>query len=197
MRQSFAKYHFNGQKPNEKILLVLRRHWFDIFSQFIFIFILLGLLFGSFGLYFISYPISENSSFKILLAFGQNLFFIFLWMISFIIWIDYYFDIWIVTDRRIVNVEQHGLFNRETSELELEKIQDIATDVRGIIPTFLNYGDIQVQTAGEQEKFLFHNIPDPYSVKNLIMNLQKNFEKREDTEFSEMLSQKIHHEDIS
>lgn len=64
-----------------------------------------------------------------------------------------------------------------------------------MISTFLNYGDLQVQTAAEQEKFLFHNIPDPYSVKDLIMNLQKKQERKEEHIFSEMIAKKVHHED--
>ena len=99
-----------------------------------------------------------------------------------------------MTDKRIVNIEQKGLFARETSELQLEKIQDVATDVKGVIPTFLNYGTIEVQTAGEQEKFIFKDIPDPYAVKDLIMQLQKKFEQQENVEFSRMLSEKIHHD---
>lgn len=118
-----------------------------------------------------------------------------IWIISFLIWIDYYLDVWIITDKRIVNIEQKGLFSRFISELELEKIQDISTDVRGVIPTFLNYGDLQVQTAAEKEKFLFHNIPDPYSVKDMIMKLQKKQEFKEEHQFSELLAKKIHHED--
>ena len=192
---SFVKYHFSKENPNEKVLLVLHRHWFDISSQFGLILLLLFLFFGSFGFYLSSYNLSTSHDLKQLIAFGQNSFFLFIWLTSFIIWVDYYLDIWIVTNRRIINVEQNGLFNRKTSELELEKIQDVATDVKGIIPTFFNYGDIQVQTAGEQEKFLFHNIANPYRVKDLIMNLHKKFEHKEDVEFTDMLNKKIHHTD--
>jgi hypothetical protein len=99
-----------------------------------------------------------------------------------------------VTDRRIVNIEQKGFFSRVVSELELENIQDITTDVRGIIPTFLNYGNLHVQTAAEQERFIFRNIPDPYDVKDIIMNLQKKSEDREEHQFGEMLRKKIHKE---
>jgi len=52
-----------------------------------------------------------------------------------------------------------------------------------------------VQTAATEERFIFHNIPDPYAVKDLIMELQKKFEKQEDVQFSEMISKKIHHDD--
>jgi uncharacterized membrane protein YdbT with pleckstrin-like domain len=194
MKNQFTKYHFDGQKPDEKILLVLHRHWFDILSQFTIIFLMLVFFFGSYFLPFLFYDTLSGPLFDHLAAFFRNLFFLFIWIMFFIIWIDYYLDVWIVTDRRIVNIEQKGLFSRVVSELQLEKIQDVTTQVQGIIPTFLNYGDLFVQTAAEEERFLFHNIPDPYAVKDLVMNLQKKFETQEENEFGEMLKKKIHHE---
>lgn len=196
MEHLSAKYRFEGQKPGEKILLVLHRHWFDIVSQFIIILIMLGALFGSYAFSSRLYESFAAEDYRSLVAFARNLFFMLIWITFFIIWIDYYLDVWIVTDRRVVNIEQKGLFAREVSELELENIQDITSDVHGLIPTFLNYGDLFVQTAAEKERFIFHNIPDPYSVKDLIMNLQKKFEDREENEFGELIRKKIHHEDI-
>lgn len=194
MEHSFSKYHFDGQRENEQILLVLHRHWFDILSQFFIILAMLLLFFGSYGMTAFLYADIDTQSFSALFAFLRNLFFTFTWITFFIIWIDYYLDVWIVTEQRIINIEQKGLFARTTSELRLEKIQDVATDVKGVIPTFLNYGNVEIQTAAEQEKFLFRNIPDPYAVKDLIMKLQKKFEQNEDVEFTEMLSKKIHHD---
>jgi hypothetical protein len=193
--RDYSKFHFDGQKTDEQILLVLHRHWFDILSQFFLIFGMIALLVGSFITLPIIFPELQNRQSKNLFLFLENLFFILTWIVSFLIWVDYYLDVWIVTDHRIVNIEQKGLFSRSISELELEKVQDITTNVRGVIPTFLNYGDLQVQTAAEQEKFLFHNIPDPYSVKDLIMGLQKKQEKKEENVFSEMIAKKVHHED--
>lgn len=193
--RSFTKYHFSGQKSDEQVLLVLHRHWFDISSQFFLLFVVAFMLIGSFFYLPLAFPDIAHGQYTNLFVFGENLFFMFIWITSFLVWVDYYFDVWIVTDQRIVNIEQKGLFAREVSELELEKIQDITTDVNGIIPTFMNFGDLQIQTAGKEEKFLFHNIPDPYEVKNIIMNLRKNSEKKEENQFSEMLSEKIHHDD--
>jgi len=190
--KDYRKFHFDGQKADEQILLVLHRHWFDILSQFFLIFGMLFLLVGSFAFLPMAFPNLRSSNLGNLFLFLENLFFILIWIVSFLIWIDYYFDIWIVTDRRIVNIEQKALFSRCISELELEKVQDITTNVHGMISTFMNYGDLQVQTAAEQERFLFHNIPDPYSVKDLIMNLQKKQERKEENVFTEMIARKVY-----
>lgn len=194
--ENFTKYHFEGQKEGEEILLVLHRHWFNILSQFLLILAMTFLLIGSFAYLPFFFPALSQGENRKLFFFLENIFIIFTWLLSFLIWIDYYFDVWIVTDRRIVNIEQKGLFSRAVSELELEKIQDITTDVKGIIPTFFNFGDLQVQTAAEQQRFLFRSIPDPYNVKNLIMNLQKKLESKEEEQFSEMLKEKIHKDDV-
>ncbi|OGI29407.1 MAG: hypothetical protein A2288_03755 [Candidatus Moranbacteria bacterium RIFOXYA12_FULL_44_15] len=194
--ENFTRFHFAGQKDGEQILKVIHRHWFDILVQF---FIVLGMLL----VFFLSviylpliFPALRESLGQMLFMFLENLFFILTWFTFFLIWIDYYFDVWIVTDQRIVNIEQKGLFARVVSELELENIQDITTDVKGVIPTFLNYGNLYVQTAAEMERFVFRNIPDPYSVKDMIMNLQKSAENKEENEFGEMLKKKIHHEEV-
>jgi hypothetical protein len=194
--RDFTKYHFRGQEEKEKVLLVLHRHWFDISSQFLVVIGMLFLLLGSFIVLPRVFPAIDQGANHNLFLFLENLFFMLAWIILFLIWVDYYFDVWIVTDQRIVNIEQKGLFSRVVSELGLEKIQDITTDVKGVIPTFLNYGDLQVQTAAEQERFLFHNIPDPYEVKSVIMNFRERSEKREENQFGEMLRQKIHKEEI-
>ena len=107
---------------------------------------------------------------------------IILWLYSFIVWIDYYFDVWIITDQRIVNIEQKALFMRTISELKFEKIQDVSTTVTGLIPTILNFGDVHVQTAGNTEKFFFYRVPDPQKIKGLIMNMQAMTAKRDEAE---------------
>jgi uncharacterized membrane protein YdbT with pleckstrin-like domain len=193
--KNFTKYHFRGQKTDEQVLLVLHRHWFDILSQFFIIFVMAFILIGSFFYLPILFSDIAHGQYATLFIFLENLFFMFIWMTFFLVWVDYYFDVWIVTDQRIVNIEQKGLFSREVSELELEKIQDITTSVNGIISTFLNFGDLQVQTAAEQERFLFHNIPDPYEVKNIIMNLHKNNEKKKESEFGDMIKERVDREE--
>ncbi len=192
--ENFNQFHFKGQKPGETILMVIHRHWFNILSKFFILFILLVLLFFSFfSNFFIPTALLSDSSAN-LISFFQNSFFIFIWLFFFITWIDYYFDVWIVTNERIVNINQKGLFSREVSELEMEKIQDITVEVLGIIPTFFNYGNLYIQTAGETERFIFARVPNPYAIKDLIMNLQKDYEKAEAENLGSVIRKEIHEE---
>ncbi len=167
-----SNFNFKWVRSGEEIVKVLHRHWFNILQQFFIIFLLSFIMAG--GFFFLPTFSSFFGDGKENIAiFIESIFFLFIWTYVFFIWIDYYFDIWVITKERIVNVEQKGLFMRHLSELKFEKIQDVTVEVEGLIPTILNYGDVYVQTAGEKERFVFRQIPNPYGVKDLIMSFQK------------------------
>ncbi len=189
--RDFGRYHFKEIKDEEKIIDVYHRHWFDIFLQITTIFFLTLLIFVGFFVFPEIFPDLKEREIYAAFLFVQSFFAVFIWMYAFFVWIDYYFDIWIVTDKRVVNIIQKGLFDRRVSELELERIQDVTTEVKGIIQTFLNYGDVYVQTAAEKERFIFHNVPDPYAIKDLIMTMRKKNEINEANELGEIIEEKI------
>lgn len=171
-------YHFSGQREGEEVIAVLHRHWFNIIQNFFSIFAILFILIGGYLFLPSIFPALKEKPFNLIFAFLENFGLIIVFVLSFLIWIDYYLDIWIITSQRVVNVEQKGLFSRDVSELNLEKIQDITTEVQGVIPTFLNYGDVYIQTAGEKERFVFADIPNPYAIKDIITGLQEIEEKK-------------------
>lgn len=167
--KDFNRYHFQGQRENEIVLSVIHRHWFDIVTHFILVILFASLILGSLFVlpsFSTGNGLLDNPTLFLLL---QNTFLLFLWLYSFLVWIDYYFDVWIITNERVINIEQKGLFVRSVSELKFSRIQDVTSEVRGMIPTVLNFGDVKVQTASEEDFFLFRQVPDPYHVKDVIM----------------------------
>ena len=169
MSQHFSRYHFKGQREGEEIIEVVHRHWFNIAAHYIVVFFFCLVLFGSVFLLPLLFPDLASTETAIIFLFLQNLFVLVFWLYSFLIWIDYYFDVWIITNERVVNIEQKGLFVREVSELRFNKVQDVTTEVKGLIPTMLNFGEVHVQTAAEEDRFLFHAVPDPYRLRDVIM----------------------------
>ena len=57
-------------------------------------------------------------------------------------------------------------------------MQDITSEVKGFIPTFLNYGNIYIQTAGTQERFIFKDIPNAPEVTQEIIKIVQAYKKR-------------------
>lgn len=161
-------------EPNETIILRGRRHWFILVLRLLPLipFILVPLLFT--GILEMT-PLETDplvnmtgngTSFGVFILFSW---FLFVWIGGFVIWTDYFLDVLLVTNKRIINIEQKGLFSRETASLRLDKIQDITIDISGILATFLSFGNIRVQTAGEQEEFMIRFIRDPESLKAIIL----------------------------
>lgn len=190
----FSHKKISEIKEREEIIKILHRHWFDITKRFVIIFLMAIILLASLSFFPAFFPALQDESYYKAFIFFESIFAIFIWIFAFFIWIDYYFDIWIITSEKIVNVEQKGLFIRSLSELKFERIQDVTVEVTGILPTMLNYGDVYIQTAGEKERFIFRRISEPYSIKDLIMNLQKAQIKEETNELGEVIRKEIRKE---
>ena len=162
---------------NEKILIVIRKHWF-VMARTVAVFVVL-LLLPPVVLTLLPYAtISfDPSVVEPLTNFLLSLYIMVLLVFLFLLWMDYYLDMWIITNERIVDVEQEGLFNRQVSEIPLQHVQDVTLEVKGIIETFLKFGTIRIQTAGERE-FRIEFVPNLYEAKDLILKhttaLQKN-----------------------
>jgi uncharacterized membrane protein YdbT with pleckstrin-like domain len=170
--------HFPGQLADETIYTVIHRHWFNILSHFIAIIFLTFLILI---FYFFAEPTAGllKTSFEpSVVSFITTTALLFLWLYAFFIWIDYYFDVWVITNERVLNVEQKGLFTRIISEVHLGRVQDVTTKVEGFLPTLLHYGDIFVQTAGEEKHFHFRNVGDPDKHKDDIVKLVKKIRER-------------------
>lgn len=173
MRHAFHRYHFRGQRENEEVLRVIHRHWLNILSHFLLILVFSAVLIASLFVIPLVFPEAITEQNARFFVFIENTFFIFVWLFGFLTWIDYYFDIWIITNERIVNIEQKGLFVRHISELNFFRVQDVTAVVEGLLPTVLNYGDVEVQTAGEESRFVFRQVPDPYQIKDIVMELSR------------------------
>lgn len=91
----------------------------------------------------------------------------------FISWLDYYLDVFVVTNRRILRIEQIVLFGRKISETSFQHIQDVSSNIKGVIDTLLDVGTVFVETAGERENFSFNLVSHPTSLATTILQLQR------------------------
>lgn len=164
---------FPGKEKNEKILLIARKHWAMVFGHLglSLLYFLIPIVIYFLVDYFLIAGISEFPFFP-LIVLGISLYYIFWNLFFFKGLIDYYFDVWVISDSRLIDIDQKGLFEHTSAELRLDKIQDIIVEIKGFLPTMFHFGTIKVQTAAQSQSFSLEEIPDPEKVKSLITSLQ-------------------------
>lgn len=168
----FEKIHLES---DEQVLTVVRKHWFIIFIEFFAIgFVALLPLVALWGIQFVPSDMAPNIPWSILIPyflFIYALWLLFAAMAAAMAWTHYYLDLWIITDRRIIVIEQIHFFHRKSSSFRLERLQDVKVSIFGIIATFLNFGTIRAQTASAAESnFKTSGLPDPKGLQATIQS---------------------------
>ena len=156
--------------PDEKIVLERRKHWFPIAVEGV---TLLGSGVAPTIIILAAIALPEEVrtfilSNQPLLWFLATGWFLLMWVIFFVVWTNYYLDVLIVTNKRVMDVEQRGLFARDVAELRVDNIQDVKVEIIGILASLLKFGNIHVQSAGYSREFVVRDIHDPNEVKHAI-----------------------------
>lgn len=162
---------FPGQKADEKVMVVARPHWLVLLPT-----ILVSLVLAAVPIIvLIAIP---AANFEIT-GLGEaittvlvSVFYLMLLTWFFIRWLDFYLDVAIVTSDRIVDIDQNGLFKRAIDELDSKMIQDVTASKHGILQTLFNFGDVEIQTAGERRNFTFTGVPNPDHIQKLVAQSQ-------------------------
>jgi membrane protein YdbS with pleckstrin-like domain len=168
-----------NKRPDEKVVLFLRRQWFAwaaIVAAGLFMLAVPAAAtwyWNDLIVRWIDHPVLGPA----IIVFG-SIYVLSVWLFSFLEFTDYYLDTWIITTHRVINIEQKGLFNRVASELHLAAVQDVTSDVHGLVRTFFDYGNVLVQTAAEHTQFTFKDVERPEKIKELVIRLVEEDKKR-------------------
>jgi hypothetical protein len=158
--------HFETQEPEEEILLILRKHWLTNIPWF-----LLGLTLFFAPLVLTFFPLLDSFPPRF-----QFIFVVFWYLVLLMFvyeqFLSWFFNLSIITDERIIDVDFINLTSKKISDAELDKIQDVTFTNNGVFGTIFNYGDVIVQTAAEMPEFVFEAVPQPASVANILQRLR-------------------------
>jgi membrane protein YdbS with pleckstrin-like domain len=160
------------QKEYERIEYALRRHPITLVPIIILSILLLLIPVGLYVMVNNLFPeLITNDRIYPIFVLGISTYLLSVYLFIFAYFIDFYLDIWIVTNDRIIDIEQFGLFSRTISELELFRIQDVTTNVHGFFPTMFNYGNITVKTASQNISIIFKNVRNPNFIRQKVIQL--------------------------
>lgn len=171
--------NFATQGKDEKIHLFLRRHFITNLPWILFALLLILLPILVFPFIQVIFPLlaffTPRLSF-ILIGFYYLAVFGFIIFTNFLNW---YFNVYIVTNERVVDVDFINIIYREVSSTRLNLIQDITVKTGGVIRAIFDYGDLFIQTAGTVENFEFHAVPHPQEVANEIEKMMQKARQKE------------------
>lgn len=158
--------NFVGADSEEKIVLLLRRHaitnvpWIFL-TIILFSSPIVALIFG----FFDAVPID-------FLTVG----FIFWYLVSFAFtfekFLGWYFNVYIITDERVFDVDFINLVYREITDANIDQIQDVTVRVGSVIRTVFDYGDVLIQTAAEIPQIEFDAVPHPDKIAQVLRELR-------------------------
>lgn len=149
---------FEGQRPGEDVLFVFRRHIIAMRKGFY------GLLIP-FAISSIPPLIWQDKLELFLLPIGGLVLGLLIFSYHFIIW---YFTVYIVTNDRIRQVTQRGLFGKDIVELRLSKIQNISYNIPGLFGEIFKFGTIVIQTfVGD---LVINNVEHPDTTYNKLQD---------------------------
>jgi len=159
--------------PGEKIIIGIRKHWFVFFIE------TSGLLLAGVVPFILAFFSEElfgevvtvigSAQFENILVFLASAWLILLTMIFFVIFTNYYLDMLIVTNQRLIDIEQISLFARDVATAPLHNLEDIKIESLGLFATFLKFGTLQIQTAAETKEIVIKGIRHPERAKDIIM----------------------------
>lgn len=156
-----SKKLFEDQFDDEEVLFVFRKHPIVMRK---------GLVIGAFAPLIGVLPAAINPDLGFGWFFGGLALGMLAWgLILFPFWITWFYSIMIVTDQRLIQITQKGLFHKTVVDLGLSQIQMVNYQVAGIQQTLLGYGTIMMQTyVGD---LVIHEVHHPAKIQKKILNI--------------------------
>lgn len=162
--------------PNEKLITSFHRHWIVIAGKMTTIAAML--LIPLIALIILNVFASNAAALLPLILYLLIVYLLVIALVAFVFWIDYYLDAWVITNQRIIDIEQKGMFRREVSEFMFYRIQDITVEIPSFTATLLKYGNVVVHTAGEKS-FHINQIPNVRGIKDLVLEQVRKTREKE------------------
>lgn len=153
-----------NMRPWEKTLMLVKRHWI--------ILVVLGIYF----LFGVAMTI-------LIYVFGNNwwthFWVVIFWMIYsiflYIQWLDHELDMYVITNNRIIWVEQISFLNRRVSECNLWQVQEVGSHTKWLLANLLNFWTVKISTAWNWRNFSMTYCPEALDNSRSILNIVDNY----------------------
>lgn len=162
--------HFEDQFDDEEVLFVFRKH--PVVMRKGLIISSLTLLAGPLFTVFLMY--AKPNDMPSMGFFWMSFLISLIAAIIFFIpsWIGWYFSVFIVTDRRLIQITQKGLFKRSVIDMSLAQIRMVNYEVSGLTETMLGFGTIMMQTSVGD--LVVHDVHHPAKIQKKLLEILRS-----------------------
>ncbi len=150
-----------NMRPGEKIITVVKRHW--IIFVFLFLYFLVW-VFISAWMYAIFWFWVLNNLLNIV-------FWMFFSIFLYISWLNHELDLYVITNNRVIWIDQISFLNRTVSECNLWQVQEVNSKTSWLLANILNYWTLSVQTAWSVTTLKMDFCPDSIQESRKLLNV--------------------------
>lgn len=171
INSSMQEFHFFTLKPYESVVRVIRRHPMAVSPHpilYVLLLILPILFFNPLQLVLFPALLLIN---PFIITFGLSFYYLFVITIGYSFYVRYHLDVLILTNDRLIKLEQKNIFSQTIAEVDLYQLLDATSEIKGFFSTLFGFGDIEIETAGPQFKFIAKSVSDPHHLRRLILDL--------------------------
>jgi uncharacterized membrane protein YdbT with pleckstrin-like domain len=161
----------NNLRPGERIEYVLHRHWITLAYTGGYIALLILLLIVGMTLHDSIIAIIPGPLFSLMMVAFAMFFTLFIY----VYWVDNELDFYIVTNERIIAIEQLSFLNRTVRECSLDKVQEVNGFAKGLLENLLNFWSVTIRTASDTSEFKMDIAPQPLEHARIILNIIQEY----------------------
>ena len=153
------------EREDEEVILLIKKHWYLILWPLIKVFIGLVLVL------------------IVLRIWGASIYFtatFFAWAIISFVYLFMTIYVWaktcyIITNERVIRREQKSFFSKKISEIDLENIHNVTSEITGPVQSAFGFGDVLIQSFGVSEAVKLTDIPNPTKIQTKISEILRAF----------------------
>lgn len=152
-------------KSWEKIEMIIKRHWIVFVMLWVFFFIglvITTILYTIIGFTFLSNMINI-------------IFWMFYSLFLYIEWLNHELDMYVVSNNRVIWIDQVSFLNRKVSECNLWQVQEVNSKTSGLFANLFNYWTISIQTAWSKTTLKMDYAPDSMQEARKILNIVDDY----------------------
>jgi len=149
----------------EIIKMVIRRHWI------VFVMLWFHMFFGvivNIILHSLFWFVLWVDMFSLVYLMGFSVF-------MYISWINHELDMYVITNFRIIWIEQIWFLNRWVSQCALNDVQEVNSTTKWLFANMFNYGDLMIQTAWNSSNFNMNFVPDSLQTSRIVLNTAEEY----------------------